>query len=180
MRAIPAGSLCSSFQPVIGHAISIRPLTDADFDIEAAFIRGLSVETRNRRLLGGTRPVTDDYVARLTRVDYPRELALAAAVMLGDRETLIGVARYALEPDGTGCEFAIVVADAWQRRGTGTQLLERLVAAAHAHGIPHMSGYVLATNVATLAFARRNGFRVQRLEGDATLLVVRRRLAAAH
>ena len=172
MKAILVRSLSSSFQPVIGQAILIRPLMAADSAIEAAFIRALSVETRNRRLLGGARPVTDDYVARLTRVDYPRELALAAVVMLGDSETLIGVARYALEPGGAGCEFAIVVADAWQRRGIGTQLLGRLVAAARAHAIPSMSGYVLATNGATLAFARESGFRVQRVAGDATVLQV--------
>ena len=172
MDAIRSANLSTAFQPVIGHAISIRPLRADDFEIEAEFIRGLSMETRTRRLLGGARAVTDAYVARLTRVDYPRELALAAAVMLGDRETLIGVARYAMETDGVGCEFAMVVADAWQGRGIGTHLLERLAAAARAHAIPRLSGYVLSTNATMLGFARKRGLRLQRVPGDATLTQV--------
>jgi acetyltransferase len=172
--------LASGFQPVIGHAISIRALRPDDFEIEGEFIRGLSVETRNRRLLGGARPVTDAYVARLTRLDYPRELALAAVVMLDARETLIGVARYALETGGAGCEFAIVVADSWQGRGIGTHLVERLIEAARAHAIASMSGYILATNGAALGFARKLGFRVQRVAGDATVLAVVRELQNAN
>lgn len=171
----------NSFQPVIGQAVTLRPLSPDDFEIEREFILGLSLETRNRRLLGGAPPVTDEYVARLTRIDYPRELALAAVVMLEARETLVGVARYALEPDGTGCEFALVVADAWQGCGLGAFLLENLIVAARAqHGVPRMSGYTFATNRPMLGLARRLGFRVERVPGDATLLLVTRNFATAH
>lgn len=179
MQLAKLAGLATSFQPVIGHAISIRPLRADDFEIETEFVTGLSLETRNRRLLGGARPVTPEYVARLTRIDYPRELALAAVVMLEGRETLIGVARYALETDGAGCEFAIVVADAWQGRGIGTHLIERLAAAARAHAIPRMSGYALSTNATMLGLARKLGFRVQRVPGDATVMQVMLDLFAA-
>jgi acetyltransferase len=162
----------TGFQPVIGYPISIRPLRPDDFDIERDFILGLSLATRNSRLLGGARPVTDDYVARLTRVNYPRELALAATAMVAGEETLLGVARYALEPDGAGCEFALVVADAWQGRGLGRQLLESLIAAARAHGVARIAGYTFSTNVAMLGLARALGFRPQRVAGDATLTQV--------
>ncbi|MBI3376302.1 MAG: GNAT family N-acetyltransferase [Betaproteobacteria bacterium] len=172
MNATMRASVTTGFQPVIGHAISIRALRADDFDIEYRFITGLSLETRNSRLLGGARPVTPEYVARLTRIDFPRELALAAVVMLGGEETLIGVARYALEADGAGCEFALVIADAWQGRGIGRRLTESLTAAAQAHGIARMSGYVLSTNAAMLGLARKLGFRLQRVPGDATLTQV--------
>lgn len=174
---LPAG-LSTAFQPVIGQAISIRPLRADDFEIEAEFIRGLSIETRNRRLLGGARPVSAEYVTRLTRVDYPRELALAAVVMLDGRESLIGVARYALEADASGCEFALVIADAWQGRGIGRHLTENLIAAARAHAIPRLHGTTYSTNTAMLALARKLGFQVRRVPGDATVLQVRLELLA--
>jgi acetyltransferase len=180
MSANRLARVATGFQPVIGQAISIRPLRPDDFDIERDFILGLSLATRNSRLLGGARPVTDDYVARLTRVDYPRELALAAVVMLGGEETLVGVARYALEPDGAGCEFALVVADTWQGRGLGRHLLESLIAAARAHGIPRISGYTFSTNVALLGLARALGFRSQRVPDDATLTEVTLELTQSH
>ena len=170
----------SSFQPVIGQAVTLRPLCADDFEIEREFIVRLSLETRNRRLLGGAPPVTDEYVARLTQIEFPREFALAAVVMLGARETLVGVARYALEPDGSGCEFALVVADAWQGCGLGGVLMEHLIVAARAHGIPRMSGYTFATNRPMLGLARRLGFRVERVPGDATLLLVKRNFVAEH
>ncbi len=172
MNAAMLARVVTGFQPVIGHAISIRPLRGDDFDLEYRFITGLSLQTRNNRLLGGARPVTPEYVARLTRIDYPRELALAAVVMLGGEETLIGVARYALEADGAGCEFAIVIADSWQGHGIGRHLIESLMAAARAQGIPRMSGYVLSTNHRMLGLARKLGFRLQRVAGDATLTEV--------
>lgn len=172
MNAAMLERVASGFQPVIGHAISVRALRADDFDIEYEFISGLSLQTRNNRLLGGARPVTPEYVARLTRVDYPRELALAAVVMLEARETLIGVARYALETDGASCEFALVIADAWQGRGIGRHLTECLMSAARAHGIPRMTGYVLSTNSTMLGLARKLGFRLQRVAGDASLTQV--------
>lgn len=172
MNTTALAGVVTGFQPVIGHAISIRPLRAEDFDIEYQFITGLSLETRNSRLLGGARAVTPEYVARLTRIDYPRELALAAVVMIGGAENLIGVARYALETDGASCEFALVIADAWQGRGIGRHLTECLAAAARAHGIARMSGFVLSTNAAMLGLARKLGFRLQRVPGDATLTQV--------
>ena len=173
-------SLVAGFQPVYGAPISIRPLRADDFEIEEAFIRGLSTATRSDRLLGGARAITPEYVARLTQVDYPRELALAATVMLEGRETLIGVARYVRDAAAAACEFALVVADAWQGHGVGKRLLEALIHAARRHGIGRMNGYVLSLNRPMLGLAIRFGFRPQRVPGDATLTEVRLELAAAH
>ena len=85
----------------------LRPLRREDIDIEAAFLSGLSAESRQNRLLGGMIQVTREYLEKLTTVDFSRDMALAAALMLEDREVLIGVARYVLDADGQGCEFAI-------------------------------------------------------------------------
>jgi acetyltransferase len=50
--AIPL-DLAESFQPVIGAAVTLRPLRPEDAEIETAFVEGLSAETRANRLLGG-------------------------------------------------------------------------------------------------------------------------------
>lgn len=179
MDARPLAALVSGFQPITGAAISLRPLRADDRDIEEEFLRGLSAETRANRLLGGARKITPEYVARLTQVDYPRELALAAVTVLEGREKLLGVARYALEPDG-GCEFAIVVADAWQGCGIGRRLLQQLIEAARAAGVTRITGLVLSTNAGMLRFARALGFTARREPDDATLTRVSLALAARH
>lgn len=133
--------LFSSFEPMTGVPISIRPLFAADFAIHEQFARSLSAKTRYDRLLGGACRFTPEALARLTRVDYPRELALAAVLMLDGQETLIGVARYAFDKDSRDYEFALVVADAWQRHGLGRRLLQSLIAAARAHGVNVLMSY---------------------------------------
>ncbi len=165
----PPEALTVSFQPVIGQAITIRPLRPDDTALERDFVAGLSQATRHSRLLGGAIKLTDEYVRRLTHLDWSREAALAAVVMLEDRETAIGVARYALDETGTACEFAIVVADAWQGRGIGRRLLDRLIVLARARGIKEIYGDTLATNQPMLQLLTRLGFELHRHPEDATL-----------
>ena len=161
--------LTESFQPVIGAAVTLRPLRPEDVDIETAFVEGLSPETRSSRLLRGAIKVTPEYIERLTRVDYARDMALAASVMLEGHETLIGVARYALEPDRRSCEFALVIADAWQGRGIGRRMLEKLAAIAAARGIARIYGDTLATNRGMLELAKALGFTLARHPDEAHL-----------
>lgn len=159
--AIPM-DLAESFQPVVGAAVTLRPLRPEDTDIETAFVQGLSAETRASRLLGGAVKVTREYIERLTQVDYARDMALAATVMLEGHETLIGVARYALETDGRSCEFALVVADVWQGRGIGRRMLQKLLAVAQTRGVARIFGDTLATNRGMLELARALGFLLAR------------------
>jgi len=147
----------------------LRPLRPEDADIESAFVSGLSPETRHNRLLGGARRITREYIEQLTTVDYTRDMALAATVMLGDCETLIGVARYVRDPAGDACEFALVIADAWQGRGIGRRLMEKLIAVARARGLAQMHGDVLATNRGMLEFCRKLGFTLGRDPDDPTV-----------
>ena len=157
------------FEPIVGQAITLRKLRRDDHDIETAFVSGLSPETRHNRLLGGARRITREYIEQLTTVDFSRDMALAATVMLEDRETLIGVARFVLATDGASCEFALVIADVWQGRGIGRRLMEKLISVARVRGLSRMYGEVLATNRGMLALSRKLGFTLGRSPDDATV-----------
>jgi len=157
--------------------VTLRPLRPEDADIETAFLTALSPETRASRLLGGVIKITREYIAQLTSVDYSRDMAIAATVMLEERETLIGVARYVRDAGGKGCEFAMVIADAWQGRGIGRRMLEKLIAVARNRGMRCIYGDVLATNAAMLALARRLGFILSRVADDPTLTRIALELA---
>jgi acetyltransferase len=113
--------------------------------------------------------ITREYLERLTTVDFSRDMALAATLMLDGREVLIGVARYVLEADGHACEFALVVADAWQGRGIGRRMMEKLIALARNRGLQRIYGDVLSTNSRMLDFCRRLGFNLGRNPNDATV-----------
>lgn len=169
-QVLDPSDLTESFQPIVGRSVTLRPLRPEDADIEHAFVSGLSAETRQNRLLGGAVRITREYIERLTTVDFSRDMALAATVMLDESEVLIGVARYVLDRDGRACEFALVVADAWQGHGIGKRLLGKLVDVARRRGVPRIYGDILATNRNMLEMVKRVGFALERQQDDATLV----------
>lgn len=168
MAAPVPDDLAVSFQPVVGTAVMLRPLRPEDLDIESAFVRGLSPETRHNRLLGGAITITREYLERLTSIDYSRDMALAATLML-EKEILIGVARYVLDRDDASAEFALVIDDAWQGRGIGGRLLERLAAVARGRGVRRLYGDILAINRPMLHLVRKLGFVLSRNPDDPAL-----------
>jgi acetyltransferase len=176
-KVLDPADLAESFQPIIGHAVTLRPLRPADQDIELAFLNELSPETRHNRLLGGAIRITKEYVERLTTVDLSRDMALAATVMIEDRETLIGVARYVRDAEARSCEFAIVIADAWQGRGIGRRLMLKLIALARTRGLAQIYGDVLSSNLHMLNFCRTLGFTMSHHPGDPTVTRVTLNLA---
>lgn len=149
-----------------GAPLTIRPIAATDFEIEKAFIAGLSLETGYRRLLSPRKP-QDDEIHRFTAIDPTRELAWIAVAETDGRETMCGVARYVR--DGAHAEWAIVLADAWQRRGLGDKLLRKLIDSARAAGIEVLSDVTFSTNAGMQALARTLGFTLSREPGDATL-----------
>jgi GNAT superfamily N-acetyltransferase len=69
-------------------------------------------------------------LSRLVRFDVRREVALVAVVRGERPDTYAAVARLTKSAAGDVFEFAIVVSDAWQRRGIGARLLGKLLEAA--------------------------------------------------
>jgi len=175
--------LAESWQVIHGYSISVRPLRRTDLDIESAFVEGLSRESRYNRLLGGAINVSRAYIEQLTTIDYRRDMALAAIVMTENSEVLIGVARYVQEHDAAPrpapCEFAIVIADAWQGRGIGAHLMRKLIEVARGRGIPAMYGEILASNQGMLTMMKRLGFLIERHPEDAAVVRATRDLRKA-
>lgn len=97
-------------------------------------------------------------LARFTQIDYDREMAFVATLEdeVGERE--IGIVRYIANPDAESCEFALVVADEWQRRGLGRRMMALLVEVARSRGLREMIGHVLAENRSMLALCEALGF----------------------
>ena len=166
--AYPA-HLTNSLPLVRGFDLTIRAIHSEDAMLTGEFMRGLSSESSYQRFLGPPPKPTAEVLHRLTHIDYRHEMALVAVVFVGGVETEIGVARYVVHETGSGCELALVVTDAWQRRGIGRMLLQRLIDHAAAAGLRYVDGYALATNQAMLKLARALGFHVEPMPGDATV-----------
>jgi len=123
-------------------------------------VKSLSTESRYFRFMDTLRELTPQMLLRFTQIDYDREMAFVATVQADARELEIGVARYVANPDGESCEFALVIADDWQRRGLGRRMMEQLIAVARASGLRTMIGHVLAENRGMLSLCQKLGFAI--------------------
>ncbi len=144
----------------------LRPIRPEDAEPLQEFVRGLSDEARYMRFVSMMRELTPRMLARYTRIDYDRELALVATVQVPNpehrghpHEQIIGFAHYLRNADGRGAEYALVIGDAWQRRGLGAQLMGGLIEAAQYQGLTYIDGVVLATNRPMLSLMKHLGFR---------------------
>jgi acetyltransferase len=150
--------LKSSFQAKDGSQVTIRPIRPEDVRMEQDFVKALSPESRYMRFMNTIREVSPAQMVRLTQIDYDREMAFVAIVDDKGVEREIGVGRYATNPDGDSCEFAIVVADDWQGKGLARRLMGILIDTARSGGLRYMHGDFLAENTRMLAFVVSLGF----------------------
>ncbi len=141
-----------------GTRITLRPLRPEDAELEQEFVRGLSAESKYFRFMNTVRELTQFMLARLTQIDYDRDMAFIAVRDINKVEEELGVCRYATNPDGESCEFALVVADAWQHHGVGRRLMTTLIDVARAKGLKYMVGQILTNNDRMLAFVQSLGF----------------------
>ena len=157
-----------------GTLVRLRPLGARDQALEAGFVANLSAESRYQRFMVTVRELPQRKLRELTDVDGVRHVALVATTLRGAREVPLGVARYIVDEAGTGCEFAITVADECHDSGLAGLLMSRLIGMARARGLARMEGDVLASNRAMLRFARQLGF--ERQADDGTVVRVARAL----
>jgi acetyltransferase len=146
--------------------ITVRPIGRADAGAFLAFFDRLSPQSRYERFQYAIQQVPPSLLRLLVDTDPRSHVALAAF----DAGILVGEARYVHE--GEGAEFAIAVADDWQRRGVGRRLLHALLGHARRNSLKRLDGEVLAWNRAMLGFVEQQGFRVRSHPQDARLLRV--------
>lgn len=157
-----------------GTKYRIRPISRADADREREFIRRMSPQSRYARFMHELREPSDEFVARLVDVDQRTSMALVALHGEGADERIIGVARYAADPGGSNCEFAVAVADDWQCRGIATTLIPALFAHAERQGFREIYGTILAGNQRMIELAEWLGMTVDPPGGGDTVRAWRR------
>lgn len=177
--AIPPypAELARNWRAKDGTVLLVRPIRPEDAEAQAAAFARLRPEDVRWRFFSQLRELSAEQIARLTQIDYEREMALIAVEHLpGEPDRTAGTARLVVEPGTGGGEFAVVVDPAWKGRGLGSHLMRRLMDWGRAQGLAHMTGQVLADNAPMLAFMRALGFTVRRLPEDEELCEARMEL----
>ncbi|MCG6969993.1 MAG: bifunctional acetate--CoA ligase family protein/GNAT family N-acetyltransferase [Gammaproteobacteria bacterium] len=159
-----------------GTRIAVRPIRPEDAQIERDFVRNLSPQAKYFRFMHALHELTQEMLVRFTQIDYDREMAFIAVVQIAGQDIEIGVARYVMNPDRHSCEFALVVADEWRKKGIGSYLMDQLMHAAQSRGFDTMMGEVLGDNEHMLDLVKRLGFSQRPHEQDPGILVVSKSL----
>ncbi len=153
--------LIQDWQLPDGRTVTIRPIRPEDADLEQDFVKRMSDESKYYRFMDTLRELTQAMLVRFTQIDYDREMALIATIPDEDgKELQIGVSRYVTNPDGETVEFALAVADDWQKHGIGRRLMTALIDSARAKGYRAVVGDVLALNSKMFRLMGSLGFTI--------------------
>jgi acetyltransferase len=153
-----------------GGEVTVRPVRPDDAQMLQDLVRGLKPESRYFRFASAIQELPPGLLARLTLIDYDREMALVAVCTersaradggFDEAERIVGVSRIIMKPDQTRCEFSLLVADDFGGKGLGSRLMEGITDAAREKGLAEIEGLVLSNNSDMLKLMRGLGFTVK-------------------
>ena len=153
-----------------GTHVLIRSLQEQDREREFLFIKRLSPEARRARFFGTFSEAPPSLMEQLMNVQYPLQMAYVALAHDNGELREIGVARYA-QTQEKACEFAVVVADDWQRKGLAKLLMTHLMDAARRNGFQTMAASDLSSNVHLHRLLKSLGFDSHYPTGDYSEIV---------
>jgi acetyltransferase len=150
-----------------GAPVIIRPIRPEDEPLMVRFHQALSDETVHARyfsLLKLGERTAHERLARVCFIDYDRVMALVAEHTdpASGEPGIAAVGRLIKAHGVKEAEFALLVADGWQRRGLGGELLRRLVGVGRDEGLVRIRGDILASNAGMLRVSQRVGFTLRR------------------
>ena len=139
-----------------GSQVLVRPVRPNDKPLFVAGFERLSDESRYLRFMGYKKVLTLRDLEFFTELDHEDHEAIGAIDPFTGEG--LAVARYMRLPrDPTSAEAAVAVIDAWQGRGLGSVLFERLVERAPEQGIQRFKATLFTDNKAMLALFQQIG-----------------------
>jgi acetyltransferase len=155
-----------------GRQVMFRPIRPEDEPAHYELMARLTPEDIRFRFFRHIDHLPHSEMARLTQIDYEREMAFIATLTgeSGVPETL-GVVRAVCHADNAAAEFSIVIRSDMKGQGLGSNLLRKMVAYCRERGTGRMFGEVLAENRQMLQMARAFGFEVKRTEENGVMSI---------
>ncbi len=155
----------SSVYEAKGQKFTLRPIRPEDADAYTALFSRVSPEDMRFRFFSAVRSLAPEQIARLTDIDYGREMAIVAVNEANSE--IAGAARLVRnDTDGRTAEFAVLVEPKVKGLGLATKLMREIIAWGKAQGVEEITGTVLADNTPMLGFVKSLGFVIERVADD--------------
>ena len=136
-----------------GIKIALRPVRSGDKELLRAFAESLSKKDLYFRFLRHVEP-TEDLLTRLVNIDPEQQIAILALVGTGETERIVGVGRCYIDRKRMTAELALTIADEYQSKGIGRELLLHLISLARTQGLKGLNAQVLVDNTVMLHLLR--------------------------
>lgn len=149
-----------TFTMKTGRDTLLRPIRPEDEPNHHVFVSRLTPEDIRFRFFGLVQELPHSQMARLTQIDYDREMAFVATAPDAEgKEETLGVVRAVTDPDNETTEFSIVVRSDLKGSGLARALMRKMIRYCRDRGTRVMVGQVLKENPRMLAFVEGLGFR---------------------
>ena len=138
----------------------VRPIRPEDEPALVEMVERSTAEDVRLRFFGPFKELPRAVAARLSQIDYSREMAFIATGLAGTPQDgdMLGVARLIGDPENENAEFAVMVRSDLKGRGVGFLLMGELIAYARRRGLKRLFGVVLKENHTMLEMADQLGF----------------------
>ncbi|MCX7134934.1 protein acetyltransferase [Aeromonas piscicola] len=141
--------------------VLLRPIRPEDEPAHKQFVLKVSDEDRYKRFFADVGELGHEELARMTQIDYDREMAFVAIGQDGAfSQQILGVVRAISNPDLSDAEFAILVRSDLKGLGLGKLMMEKIVRYARERGIGQLSGMTMPSNRGMINLAKRLGFKI--------------------
>jgi len=160
-----------------GRELTMRPIRPEDEPALRAFVLRQSPEDRRLRFFSHIKELDHRMAARLTQIDYDREMALVLTDPGSAETEILGVMRISADAHRIRGEYAGAVRSDMKGEGLGRLLLEEIVEYGRSRGIGEIWGEVLAENAPMLGLVRKMGFAIRPDPDEPGVMTVTKPLA---
>jgi len=142
-----------------GRSFLIRPIRPEDEPLIHEMVANTAMEDLRLRFFAPMKRLSHQMAARLTQIDYDREMALVAVQTdEAGNEGIYGTVRITADPDNERAEYAVLLRSDMKGKGLGYLLMKEILAYAESRGIREVFGEVLRENTSMLGLCRELGF----------------------
>jgi acetyltransferase len=150
----------SEFKMMNGKKVTFRPIRPEDEPLEGEMFTKFSEQTQRFRFFQLIKGITHELLIRYTQIDYDREIAIIAELSEKGKKKMAGVVRLIADPYNETAEFAIVVADPWQRQDLGNKFTDYILKIAKDRGIKKVYADFLRENHIMFHMFKERGFTI--------------------
>ncbi|QRG08117.1 bifunctional acetate--CoA ligase family protein/GNAT family N-acetyltransferase [Xanthobacter dioxanivorans] len=152
-----------------GSTVLLRPIRPEDEPGLVDVVHRSDPQDVRMRFLGSVKDFPHLMAARLSQIDYDREMAFVAVEPNGD---ICGVVRIIADPDNEAAEYAIMVRSDMKGKGLGFRLMTEILNHARKRGLSQVFGDVLRENGPMLRLDEELGFKVSTSADDPAVMRV--------